>query len=98
MTDDYQAAIRAIVDAAPPLTQAQRDKLAVLLDDDTADRGARGVSAQPCPCGTELESAAALALGVCDYCRGDAKKPVRRRRKPGFVDVPIPGLEDWGKA
>jgi hypothetical protein len=57
------------------------------------------VSAQPCPCGTELESAAALAHGVCDYCRVGAKKPVgRRRRKPGFVDVPIPGLEDWGRA
>jgi hypothetical protein len=30
---DYDAAIRAIVDAAPPLTDAQRDKLATLLAD-----------------------------------------------------------------
>jgi excisionase family DNA binding protein len=29
--DDLDAQIRAIVDAAPPLTRAQRDKLAVLL-------------------------------------------------------------------
>jgi hypothetical protein len=31
---DYEAAIMAIVDAAPPLTDAQRDKLAALLADD----------------------------------------------------------------
>lgn len=30
---DYEAAIKRIADAAPPLSQAQRDRLAVLLDD-----------------------------------------------------------------
>lgn len=50
-----------------------------------------------CPCGAELVSVADQAHGICDYCRGDAKKrPVRRRRKPDFVDVPLPGLESWG--
>lgn len=33
-TDDYEAAMRRIVDAAPPLSDAQRDKLAALLADD----------------------------------------------------------------
>ena len=53
-----------------------------------------------CPCGAELASQAALAHGVCDYCRTDAKKkPARRpRRQPDFVDVPIPGFEDWGRS
>jgi hypothetical protein len=30
---DYDTAIKRIVDAAPPLSDAQRDKLATLLDD-----------------------------------------------------------------
>jgi hypothetical protein len=30
---DYETAIKRIVDAAPPLSDAQRDKLATLLDD-----------------------------------------------------------------
>lgn len=30
---DYDAAVQAVVDAAPPLTDAQLDKLATLLDD-----------------------------------------------------------------
>jgi hypothetical protein len=53
-----------------------------------------------CPCGNKLETPAALAHGVCDYCRIDAKKrpPPCRRRTPDFVDVPIPGFEDWGAA
>ncbi len=29
----YEAAIKRIVDAAPPLSDAQRDRLAMLLDD-----------------------------------------------------------------
>jgi hypothetical protein len=35
MTGDeaYEAAIRRVVDAAPPISAAQRDKLATLLDD-----------------------------------------------------------------
>ena len=35
---EYEAAIKAIV--APPLTDAQRDKLAALLDDTTAQEAA----------------------------------------------------------
>lgn len=60
------------------------------------------MTAQPdtpnhCPCGAELKSAAGWARGVCDYCRvGAKKKPRKRRPKPDFVDVPIPGFEDWG--
>jgi hypothetical protein len=40
MTDqpsDYEEQIKRIVDQAPPLTQTQRDKLAVLLADDSED-------------------------------------------------------------
>jgi hypothetical protein len=33
-----------------------------------------------CPCGAELKSLATQAHGVCDYCRKDAKKQVRRRK------------------
>jgi hypothetical protein len=33
VTDPYDDAIRRIVDAAPPLSQAQRDRLAALFDD-----------------------------------------------------------------
>lgn len=32
--EDYDAAIKRIVDTAPPLTDVQRDKLATLLNDD----------------------------------------------------------------
>jgi hypothetical protein len=32
LTDDYADAIRQIVDAAPPLSDEQRDRLATLLD------------------------------------------------------------------
>jgi hypothetical protein len=35
--EDYDPAIRAIVDAAPPLSDAQWDKLAALLDDEPAE-------------------------------------------------------------
>jgi hypothetical protein len=37
--EDYDTAIKRIVDAAPPLSQAQRDRLATLLDD-CAEEGA----------------------------------------------------------
>lgn len=33
LPDDYDAVIRRIVDAAPPLSDAQRDKLANLLQE-----------------------------------------------------------------
>jgi hypothetical protein len=32
-----------------------------------------------CPCGAELESLAAQAHAVCDYCRKDAQKQARQR-------------------
>jgi hypothetical protein len=52
-----------------------------------------------CPCGRELKSAAELAHSVCNGCRKDAHRPVRKRpSRPDFEDVPIPGLEDWGIA
>jgi hypothetical protein len=35
---DYETAIKRIVDAAPPLTQAQRDRLAALLADGPTPR------------------------------------------------------------
>jgi hypothetical protein len=47
-----------------------------------------------CPCGGALETAAAVAHGVCDRCRVDAHKRVKR--EPDFTDVPLPGLENWG--
>lgn len=34
MSDDYEAAVKRIVDEAPPLSDAQRDKLATLLAKD----------------------------------------------------------------
>jgi hypothetical protein len=37
---DYDTAIKRIVDAAPPLSDAQRDKLATLLDDRDAEAAA----------------------------------------------------------
>ena len=50
-----------------------------------------------CPCGAALKREMERAVGVCDFCRIDAHKAVRkRRREPDFVDVPLPGLEDWG--
>ena len=52
-----------------------------------------------CPCGAPLDSKAGRAHGVCDRCRVEAHKPRRRRKpKPDFVDVPLPGLEDWPHA
>jgi hypothetical protein len=51
-----------------------------------------------CPCGAELTKPAELAHHICNYCRVDAKKKSapRRRYTPDFVDVPIPGFENWG--
>jgi hypothetical protein len=55
-------------------------------------------SEQTCPCGAQLERAAEHAHGICDRCRVDAHKQTRKRRRPpDFVDVPLPGLEDWGQ-
>jgi hypothetical protein len=42
-----------------------------------------------CPCGAELKSLAAQAHGVCDYCRKDAKKPVRRREAEPAATMPL---------
>ena len=50
-----------------------------------------------CPCGAALTLPAEQAHGVCNRCRIEAKKPVRkRRRRADFEDVALPGLEGWG--
>ncbi len=45
------------------------------------------LSANRCPCGAELTSSGALAHGVCDYCRVDAKKSVRRTVEPAPTEA-----------
>ena len=51
-----------------------------------------------CPCGAPLQHPAEQAHGVCNCCRIDAKKPVRKRkRKPDFEDVALPGWDDETK-
>lgn len=47
------------------------------------------------PCGARLVLRAEHAHGVCNQCRVTAhQRPRKRRRKPDFVDVPLPGFED----
>ncbi len=47
-----------------------------------------------CPCSAPLVREAELAHGVCDSCRIESHKPVRRRKpKPDFEDVPLPGWD-----
>jgi hypothetical protein len=54
-------------------------------------------SDQRCPCGAWLKRPAERAHGVCDGCRVDAhKRPVVPPPEPGYIDVPLPGFEEWG--
>ena len=61
---------------------------------------------QHCPCGAELTSIAALAHGVCDGCRVEAKRRRRPQRQatsddqPGLFDAEptarrLVPLDDW---
>jgi hypothetical protein len=50
-----------------------------------------------CPCGrNELKRPYEWAIGICDECRKTAKKKPRKGEAiPDFVDVALPGLENW---
>lgn len=51
-----------------------------------------------CPCGAELKKPSEWMHSVCDGCRVDShRKSPKREPTPDFVDVPLPGLEDWGR-
>jgi hypothetical protein len=51
-----------------------------------------------CPCGAPLNAPAEEAHGVCNRCRVEAhKKPRKRRPKPDFEDVPLPGWDEETK-
>ena len=49
------------------------------------------MNSRRCPCGAQLESLYAAAIGVCDRCRMEAKKPARR---PGAKTLSQDGLFD----